>query len=152
MIERFKAGLAHRLPTPEQRGDFALGFRDLMPTLVATTVWGFVTGVAMLKSGLSDSMATLMTLLVYAGSAQLTALPLIESGAPLWLIFAAGFIVNIRFIIFGAALHPFFRHMAWRKRLLLGYITSDIVFVLFMGRYADSPERRSSKHVWYFWG
>lgn len=76
------------------------GFIDFIPALIATVVWGFVTGVAMVKSGLSGLEATLMTLFVYAGSAQLTALPLIESHAPLWLIFTAGFIVNIRFIIF----------------------------------------------------
>ena len=149
---RFKIGGLDRLPTAEQRQHFADGVRDLAPTLVATTVWGFVTGIAMLKSGLTESMATLMTVLVYAGSAQLTALPLIESGAPLWLVFAAGFIVNIRFIIFSAALQPFFRHLSWQKRVALGYITSDMVFVLFMSRYAETTKRESSEHVWYFLG
>ena len=41
--------------------------------LIATGTWGLVTGIAIVKSGLSETMATLMTLLVYAGSAQLTA-------------------------------------------------------------------------------
>src|SRR3546814_4940157 len=71
---------------------FRTGFLDMLPTMVATGTWGLVMGIALVKSGLTDSMATLMTVLVYAGSAQLTSLPLIEAGAPLWLIFAAGFV------------------------------------------------------------
>lgn len=138
--------------TRAQRAGFAAGVAAVLPTLIATSVWGFVTGVAMLKSGLSVPMASLMTLLVYAGSAQLTALPLIEAHAPLWLIFAAGFIVNIRFIIFGAALQPYLRHLPWKKRLMLGYISSDMVFVLFMSRFGKHVPRQSSTQVWFFIG
>lgn len=132
--------------------NFSAGLRDALPALIATGTWGFVTGIALVKSGLTEVMATLMTLTVYAGSAQLTALPLIESLAPLWLIFAAGLVVNIRFLIFGAALQPFFRHMKWPKRMVLGFFSTDISFVLFMGRYGDSKERGSIDQLWYFLG
>ncbi len=120
--------------------------------LVATFTWGLVTGVAMVKSGLTESMATAMTLLVYAGSAQLTSLPLIATGAPLWLIFAAGCIVNVRFIIFGAALHPFFRHLSWPRRLALGFFTTDMAFVLFVPRYGDARVRGTRQQLWFFMG
>lgn len=132
--------------------NFNEGLRDALPAIIATGTWGFVTGIALVKSGLTEAMATLMTLTVYAGSAQLTALPLIESLAPLWLIFAAGLVVNIRFLIFGAALQPFFRHMKWSKRMVLGFFSTDISFVLFMGRYGDSKERGSIDQLWYFLG
>lgn len=128
------------------------GFYDVLPTMVATGTWGLVMGIALVKSGLSDSMATLMTVTVYAGSAQLTSLPLIEAGAPLWLIFAAGFVVNIRFLIFGAALQPYFRKFSWPRRLALGYLSSDIVFVLFMARYAEHREKGTREQLWYFLG
>src|SRR3546814_5724970 len=49
---------------------FRTGFLDVLPTLIATGTWGLVMGIALVKSGLTDSMATLMTVLVYAGSAQ----------------------------------------------------------------------------------
>jgi predicted branched-subunit amino acid permease len=131
---------------------FKTGFVDMLPTMVAISTWGLVMGVAMVKSGLTDNMAALMTVIVYAGSAQLTSLPLIEAGAPLWLIFAAGFVVNIRFIIFAAALQPYFRRFSWVKRLILGYLTSDIVFVLFMSRYADHRKKGTRDQLWYFLG
>lgn len=129
-----------------------LGLRDAGPALIATGTWGLVTGIAIVKSGLSETLATLMTLLVYAGSAQLTALPLIKDQVPLWLIFAAGFVVNIRFLIFGAALQPFFRHLSWPKRLGVGFFSTDIGFVLFMGRYGESRRRGDVRHLWYYLG
>jgi len=106
----------------------------------------------MVKSGLTESMALAMTLLVYAGSAQLTSLPLIATGAPLWLIFLAGSVVNLRFIIFGAALHPYFRTLSWPKRLGLGYFTTDMGFVLFMPRYGEAAERGTREQLWFFLG
>ena len=52
---------------------------SLAPGLAA---WGLMTGVAMVKSGLSVIEAQAMTFFVYAGSSQLAALPLIAAGAP----------------------------------------------------------------------
>lgn len=131
---------------------FRQGVHAIVPALIATGTWGLVTGVAMVKSGLTESMALAMTLLLYAGSAQLTSLPLIASGAPLWLIFAAGFVVNLRFIIFGAALQPYFRHLSWPKRLGLGYFTTDMGFVLFMPRFGEASVRGTREQLWYFLG
>jgi predicted branched-subunit amino acid permease len=100
----------------ERKAAIREGLTAVRPALVATFTWGLVTGVAMVKSGLTENAAIAMTLLVYAGSAQLTSLPLIASGAPLWLIFAAGCIVNLRFLIFSAALQPYFRNLPSFKR------------------------------------
>lgn len=136
----------------ERLAAFRLGVRAITPALIATATWALVTGVAMVKSGLTESMALAMTLLVYAGSAQLTSLPLIATGAPLWLIFLAGSVVNLRFIIFGAALHPYFRSLSWPKRLGLGYFTTDMGFVLFMPRYGDAAEKGTREQHWFFLG
>ena len=142
-----------RLPrlSKGQRYYFALAMREIASPLVAVGIWGFVTGIAMINSGLSELQAGLITFFVYAGSAQLTALPLIESGAPIWLIMMAALVVNIRFIIFGAALQPYFRHLGVGRKLLLGYLVIDIAFVLFMTRFG-SDDKGGTKHLWYFLG
>lgn len=107
----------------------------------------------MVKAGMTESMAALMTLLVYAGSAQLTALPLMVAGAPLWLIFAAGMVVNVRFVIFAAAMQPYFRHYSWPRRLALGFWCSDMSFVLFMSRFGDDKHKKGSPaQLWYYLG
>jgi predicted branched-subunit amino acid permease len=50
--------------------------------------------------------AVAMTLFVYAGSSQLAAIPLIVAGAPAWVIWATGFCVNLRFVVFSLHLRP----------------------------------------------
>ena len=135
-----------------RRRAFIDGARTISPGLVALAIWGIVTGVAMVKSGLSATAAAIMSLLVYAGSAQLTAIPLLVVGAPLWLIFGAGIIVNLRFVIFGAALQPYFKHKPWPKRLFLGFMNVDIVFVTFMGRFGSAPQKGNTEQLWFFMG
>src|SRR5689334_14443310 len=92
------------------------GFRDGFPLMLGISAWAVVVGVTMVKSGLTPLQASGMTLLVYAGSAQLASLPLIATQAPIWVIFLTGFVVNLRFVIFSALLAPHFAHLHWRKR------------------------------------
>src|SRR5690606_41397402 len=102
----------------------------------------------MVKSGLTETMAAWMTLLVYAGSAQLTSLPLIVSSATIWLIFAAGMVVNLRFLIFAAALQPVFRRMPWFERLGLGFLSTDVAFVEFVARHGGRRDPAATGRVW----
>lgn len=115
------------------------------------SAWALVTGVAMVKSGLSVPLAILMSLVVYAGSAQLAALPLIASGAPLWVLWATAFCVNLRFLIFSAHWRKYFGHLPRTHRVLLGYFAVDLSYVLFLRRFAaagPAPGQAAS----YFWG
>ena len=112
--------------------------------------WGLVTGVAMVKSGLSLPLAVLMTALVYAGSAQLAALPLLIAGAPLWVLWATAFCVNLRFVIFSAHWQKYFGHRPRWQRVMLGYFAVDLSYVLFVRRF---PDPRPSAEQWpYLWG
>ena len=57
--------------------------REIAGPSFGIAAWALVTGVAMIKSGLTLPLAMFMSLAVYAGSAQLAALPLIAVNAPL---------------------------------------------------------------------
>jgi len=128
------------------------GMRAGLPMFFATAVWGFVTGIAMVKAGIGTGMAVFMSLIVYAGSAQLIALPLLMVGTPVWMIFLAGMMVNARFMVFGAAIHSWFRALPLGKRIAYGYFNSDMSFVLFMSRFADAPQRGTRFQHWYYTG
>jgi 4-azaleucine resistance transporter AzlC len=116
----------------ERRAAFRGGQRAIIPSLFGSAAWGMVSGVAMVKGGLAVPWAITMSLLVYAGSAQLAALPLIVAGAPLWVIIATGLVTNLRFVIYSAALRPYFAHEPVRKRVALGFFMTDFTFALFM--------------------
>jgi predicted branched-subunit amino acid permease len=91
----------------------------------------------MIKTGLSIPQALGMTLIVFAGSAQLASLPLIVANAPIWVVFATALVVNLRFVIFSALLAPHFAHLPWHKRLMLGYTAGDMTVALFLQRFPD---------------
>lgn len=101
---------------------------DFAPGIAA---WGLVTGVAMAKSGLSLPLAVLMSLTVYAGSAQLASLPLLASGAPMWVIWAAAFCVNLRFVIFSSQWRVHLGHLPRGQRLTIGYLLADLNLIAF---------------------
>ena len=111
------------------------GLRTGLPTLFGIAAWGLVVGVAMVKTGLTAFQACGMTLLVFAGSAQLASLPLILAHAPIWVIFATAMVVNLRFVIFSALLAPHFSHLPWRQRLVYGYIAGDLTVAMFLQRF-----------------
>lgn len=130
------------------------GLHAARPALMPTAIWGLVAGLAMIKTGLTLWQALAMTLLVYAGSAQMAALPLIAADAPVWIALLAAAVVNLRFVIFSATLWPFFGHLPLRRRLALGYLTTDSGLALFVARHADSPpqERGNEHQQWFFTG
>lgn len=78
--------------------EFQLGLREMAAVSPGLAAWGLMTGVTMVKSGMSTFEAVAMSLLVFAGSSQLAAIPLIAAGAPVWVIWATAFCVNLRFV------------------------------------------------------
>jgi predicted branched-subunit amino acid permease len=141
--------LSGRLP-PTPRAAFALGAREMLPAIPAMAAWSLVTGVAMAQSALTLAQAIGMSLIAYAGAAQLAALPLMVAGAPVGVTVLSALMVNLRFVIYSAALAPTLRMLPLRKRLGLGYLVSDMGFVFYMRREAalrDDPMR-----TWYFLG
>jgi predicted branched-subunit amino acid permease len=130
--------------------EFKRGFREMLAPSLGIAAWGLVTGVAMVKSGLSIPVAAWLTVLVYAGSAQLAALPLLVVGAPLWVVFATAFCVNLRFVIYSAHWRKYFGHLPRWHRLTLMYFAADLNYVLFTRRFPEP--RPEPKHLPYFWG
>lgn len=118
-----------------RHSEFVRGAREMALVSPGLAAWGLMTGVAMVKSGMSVVECLAMTLLVFAGSSQLAAIPLLAAGAPAAVILATSFCVNLRFIVFSAHLRPYVMHLSFWKRLATGYLTADLTYVLFTRRY-----------------
>jgi predicted branched-subunit amino acid permease len=127
--------------------EFRQGLRDMSSVAPGLAAWGMMTGVAMIKSGMSLTESMAMTLLVYAGSSQLAAIPLIAAGAPVLVIWATGFCVNLRFVVFSAHLRPYLMHLPRRWRLLTGYVTADLSYVMFTRRYHQPPKDAAEREA-----
>ena len=66
------------------------------------------------------------------------------------MIWATAFCVNLRFVIFSAQWRPFFMRFPLKQRLLLGYVSADLSYVLFMKRYQTPSE--TDGQIEYFLG
>lgn len=125
----------------------SLALKDMLIASVAMGTWGLVTGVAMVQSGLSTWQAVGMSLMVYAGSAQLASLPLLASGTPLLLVWASAAVVNLRFVIYSVAMRPWFKSFAIPKKSLLGVGVTDVLAADFLRRFGSADPRQTSAAI-----
>lgn len=126
------------------------GVRDTIPMAIGIAAWGVVAGVALAKSGMGVPLAIFMSLVTYAGSAQIAALPLIAADAPMWVVWATTLCVCLRFLAFSYNYRPYFAHLPRRRRLALSFLMGDANFAIFARRFAE-PEP-GIKYEEYFLG
>ena len=136
--------------TASERTAFFEGARSAASLIFGIVPWGLVTGVSMVSAGLSPIQAIAMGVFVFAGSLQLSVLPLLVARSPLWVMYATGLVVNLRYFIYSAVLAPYFAKLSRPWRILLSYVTVDGMFALFVGRY-PAGDTSSDRH-WYYLG
>ena len=132
------------------RAAWIAGATSVTPFLFGTIPFGLVTGIATKAAGLSLEASMVMTIMVFAGTAQISALPLISAGAPVLVIILTAFIVNLRFMIYSATVAPYFKHLPLRWKFLIGYFVTDTGFAMFMRKVANKPDW-PQRH-WFFIG
>lgn len=92
---------------------FKRGLREGIPFAPGIFAFGIVFGVLAMEAGLTPWGATVMSTVVYAGTAQLLSLQSWH-GAGLTTVVAAVFAMNARYVLFGAAVRPWMRGLpAW---------------------------------------
>ncbi len=130
--------------------EFARGAREMVGVALGIGAWGLVTGMAMVKGGLAPWVAVLMSLTVFAGTAQLAVAPLMAGGAPIWVVWATALCLNLRFVIFSSQWRPYLAAMPFKRRALMSYFTADLNYVLFMRRFPEP--KPAPEQIPYFWG
>jgi predicted branched-subunit amino acid permease len=120
------------------------GARLLGSGALGTLFWGIAAGVSMIKGGMTEFQALTMTVVVFSGTAQLAALPLMIEGAALPVIWLTATLANLRFVLYSAITAPEFRRQPLSKRLGLGWLTSDTGLATYLAhRHAHAlPQRR----------
>jgi len=99
-------GLQQALPSgvATVRSSFAEGVRDIAPLMLSTVPFGIVYGALAAQKGLSLTENVLMSALTYAGAAQFVAVEFWADPLPFWTIFLAVLAVNLRHMLYSAAL------------------------------------------------
>jgi 4-azaleucine resistance transporter AzlC len=113
---------------------FRQGVVDCVPTLLGYLSIGFAAGVIEATAGMSMLEIGLLSLLLYAGSAQFITAGMMMAGAPAASIVATVFIVNLRHLLMSAAIAPKFKAYSPLKNFLIGAQLTDETFGVAAGR------------------
>lgn len=135
---------------PGARTEFMAGIRAFLPMSMSILPFGVVCGAAAVAAGMSVPQAMAMSLLVFAGSAQIASSQLFGSGAPWWVILATGVIINLRFLMYSASLSQQFAGLGRRWQAVIAYLLTDQAFALTSMRGA-TPSNRRHLH-WFYLG
>lgn len=114
--------------SPRAEDSFIQGVKDCVPTLLGYLSIGLAAGVIQKTAGLSIAEIALMSMILYAGSAQFIAAGMIAASSSITAIIITIFFVNLRHILLSAALAPFFRHLTPLRNMLVGSLLTDETF------------------------
>lgn len=88
------------------------GFRTCLPVALGVGGYGIAFGVLARQAGLSVAEATLMSAVVLAGASQLIAVELWDAPLPVVTIIVTTLVVNLRYVLMGASLRPWFESLS----------------------------------------
>jgi branched chain amino acid efflux pump len=130
------------------RRDFAAGARAIAPWLIGTTPFALVIGVNAGRANLPTLAGWLTGPAIYAGSAQVTTIQMLDAGAAPLAVIATVLLINIRLFLYSAAMAVHWRGTPLWWRLLAGYLLVDPSFVVGINRYGQ-PGNRDRAHAHY---
>ena len=102
---------------------------SILPILPIAFFFGLLFGFVANSSGLPLVIVASMSLIIFAGASQLVAIILITNNQPILAIVFTVVLVNLRHLLYGAALNNYLS-CSKIKRLFLGFFLTDEVFLV----------------------
>lgn len=96
---------------------------------------GLAFGVIAQKAGFQPVEIALMSLLVFAGSAQFIAVSMLADGAAAGAVVLTTFMVNLRHLLMSSALSMYLKKIPWLRSALFAYGVTDESFAINMSRF-----------------
>jgi 4-azaleucine resistance transporter AzlC len=132
------------------RSEFFAAAKLTAPILLGVFPFAVVSGVAAVSIGLPPIEAIGMSLIVFAGASQLVSIQLFSAGVPLPVIILSGLIVNLRLLMYSAAIAPNIKEHSPRWKMLLAYMLTDQAFAVSISHFTSKPDQPHKQ--WYLFG
>jgi len=134
------------------RSQFMLGIRTITPVIVGLIPFGLISGVVAVEAGIPPEAAWSMSWIIFAGAGQIVMSQLVSAGAAAWVIILSASVVNLRMLMYSAALAQHFRTFSIGVKALLGYLLTDQAFVVSVNRYNEHPDEPPTLKAWFYLG
>jgi len=131
-----------------RKRNFWAGLRAEIPLLIGGFPFGLLYGALAISSGLTPAQAQMMSVIVFAGTAQFIAVQLFHEAAPGLVIVLTIAVVNLRHMLYSASLAPYVSSLPMRWKVLLSYLLTDEAFAPTILHYES--EGVTSYGHWYF--
>ena len=126
------------------------GARAVTPLLLAVVPFGLVLGVTAAGSTAGGALGIATSWIIFAGAAQLVTIQLLDNGTSLVVVIVTALVVNVRHLMYSAAMAPHFREWSARWRVTLLYLLTDQAFALSMLRYETTDDPVYKR--WFYFG
>ncbi|MGB0438542.1 MAG: AzlC family ABC transporter permease [Paracoccaceae bacterium] len=131
---------------------FFRGFRHGAPFLIVIIPFAVLFGVVSREAGLAVSEALIFSAVVVAGAAQFTALQLVMDNAPMVIVIVSALAVNLRMVMYSAAMTPHFGPGPRWMRVLTAYLLVDQTFAQCSLEFERAPTLTLFEKFGYFMG
>ncbi|MBF0388792.1 MAG: AzlC family ABC transporter permease [Desulfamplus sp.] len=126
---------------------FVAGARDTFPLIVGAIPFGIIFGTLAATAGLSFAATMGMSIFVFAGSSQFISISLVSAGSGWAMVVLTTFVVNLRHILYGATMVPFYKGLSPSWKVLLAFGLTDETFAVAANRYYQNDES-PNKHYY----
>ena len=130
----------------DARLEMTAGVRAMLPWLVGVVPFGMVVGMTARTSGISTTAGLATGATIYSGSAQISAIELIDDGASIAVVVLSVMVINARLLLYGTSIAPHWRGTGRGFRAAAAYLLVDPSYVV--GMHGYESDRRSG-HVHY---
>lgn len=124
------------------RASFIAGGKKAIPIMLGYAPLGLAFGVIAREKGLDVLQTALMSLLVFSGSGQFIGIGLLAAGASIPAILLTTFLVNLRYLLFSAAMAPHVKRMPSLVQSILAFGITDETFTLNMAEFNKKEANR----------
>ncbi|MHB9095639.1 MAG: AzlC family ABC transporter permease, partial [Eubacteriales bacterium] len=122
---------------------FVAGAKKSIPIMLGYTPLGLAFGVIAREKGLDVLQTALMSLTAFTGSGQFIAVGMLGAGAGIPAILLTNLLVNLRYLLFSAAMAPHVRKMPTVVQSVLAFGITDETFTLNMAEFDQGePDSR----------
>lgn len=118
------------------RAAFRAGALECAILIPSYIPFGLVCGVAAVQAGLGEMGAIALASFAFAGSSQAVLTQFISGGAPLAIAIVSGLVVNLRMMVYSAAIAPRLAGASRKERLLWAAFLVDQTFLSDQSRHA----------------
>lgn len=130
--------------------EYVKGIKDAVPIALGYLPIGFAFGILAVQQGMAVSEIFIMSLIVYAGSAQFIGAAMLASGAAPLSIVSTTLLVNLRHLLMSASLSPYLKHFSSKAQSLIAIGITDETFTVssnHVRREMVSPKYFAGLHI-----